>query len=113
MSAVSGIFAKETGYGFAFAAAQDPAAALAARRPQPALTDVDAALARDAKDGGEGRRQAEAAPVAPAGHQVAGVPLSEFARQPATLRVRTAVTTRARGTIPSRRHSSVGRAAVL
>ncbi len=42
MSAVSGIFAKETGYGFAFTAslAQDPAAALAAATaPQePALT---------------------------------------------------------------------------
>ena len=37
MSAVSGIFAKETGYGFAFApaAAQDPAAALAAATAPP------------------------------------------------------------------------------
>jgi stringent starvation protein B len=30
MSAVAGIFAKETGYGFAFSVAQDPAASLAA-----------------------------------------------------------------------------------
>jgi len=30
MSAVAGIFAKETGYGFAFNVAQDPAASLAA-----------------------------------------------------------------------------------
>jgi stringent starvation protein B len=49
MSAVAGIFAKETGYGFAFASAEDAAAALE-RETQPALTDVDAALARDAKD---------------------------------------------------------------
>ena len=49
MSAVAGIFAKETGYGFAFTNAEDAAAALE-RETQPALTDVDAALARDAKD---------------------------------------------------------------
>ena len=37
MSAVSGVFAKETGYGFAFALAQDPVASLgAATAPQPA-----------------------------------------------------------------------------
>jgi stringent starvation protein B len=59
MSAVSGIFAKETGYGFAFTLAQDPAASLAAvTAPQP---DVDAALeadvkdAKDAKDDGRNR----------------------------------------------------------
>jgi stringent starvation protein B len=55
MSAVSGIFAKETGYGFAFTIPQDPANALAATLPQD--QDIDAALdrdlqeARDAKDG--------------------------------------------------------------
>ena len=59
MSAVSGIFAKETGYGFAFTIPQDPAAALAASLPQE--QDIDAALdrdlqdARDAKDGGKGK----------------------------------------------------------
>ncbi len=59
MSAVSGIFAKETGYGFAFTIPQDPAAALAAALPQE--QDIDAALdrdlqdARDAKDGGKGK----------------------------------------------------------
>jgi stringent starvation protein B len=59
MSAVSGIFAKETGYGFAFTIPQDPAAALAATLPQE--QDIDAALdrdlqdARDAKDGGKGK----------------------------------------------------------
>lgn len=59
MSAVSGIFAKETGYGFAFTIPQDPATALAATLPQD--QDIDAALdrdlqdARDAKDGGKGK----------------------------------------------------------
>lgn len=59
MSAVSGIFAKETGYGFAFTIPQDPASALAAALPQD--QDIDAALdrdlqdARDAKDGGKGK----------------------------------------------------------
>ncbi len=48
MSAVSGIFAKETGYGFAFTLAQDPAASLAsASAPLP---DIDAALEADVKD---------------------------------------------------------------
>ena len=50
MGAVSGIFAKETGYGFAFATADDAAAALE-RETQPALTDIDTALADDAKAG--------------------------------------------------------------
>lgn len=48
MGAVAGIFAKETGYGFAFATAEDAAAALE-RETQPALTDIDSALAGDAK----------------------------------------------------------------
>jgi len=50
MRAVSGIFAKETGYGFAFATAEDAASALE-RETQPALTDIDTALADDAKAG--------------------------------------------------------------
>jgi stringent starvation protein B len=59
MNAVSGIFAKETGYGFAFTIAQDPAAVLSATTLQE--QDIDAALekdvqdARDAKDGGKGK----------------------------------------------------------
>jgi len=59
MSAVSGIFAKETGYGFAFTIPQDPATALVTTLPQE--QDIDAALdrdlqdARDAKDGGKGK----------------------------------------------------------
>jgi stringent starvation protein B len=57
MNAVSGIFAKETGYGFAFTIAQDPVAALTAATA-PREVDIDAALekdlndARDAKDTG-------------------------------------------------------------
>ena len=56
MSAVSGIFAKETGYGFAFAIAQDPAASLAAATAPPE-PDIDAALERDVQEarGREGR----------------------------------------------------------
>src|SRR5689334_20670749 len=47
MSAVAGIFAKETGYGFAFSVPQDPAAALAeATEPR----DVDAELDKQVED---------------------------------------------------------------
>ncbi len=59
MTAVSGIFAKETGYGFAFTIAQDPVASLSATALQD--HDIDAALEkdvqdeRDAKDGGNGK----------------------------------------------------------
>jgi stringent starvation protein B len=53
MAAVAGIFAKETGYGFAFAVPDDPAAALvAATAPLP---DVDAALEADRKDAQDGK----------------------------------------------------------
>ena len=55
MSAVSGIFAKETGYGFAFASVQDPVASLAA-----ATTPRDAATLVEAKDGKSGDRKAGA-----------------------------------------------------
>ena len=58
MSAVTGIFAKETGYGFAFTVAQDPAAALSAATT-PQELDIDAALEKDAadeaKDGGKAK----------------------------------------------------------
>jgi stringent starvation protein B len=47
MSAVAGIFAKETGYGFAFSVPQDPAAALAAAT-EP--RDLDAELDKAAED---------------------------------------------------------------
>ena len=55
MSAVAGIFAKETGYGFAFTVAQSPAASLAVATA-PSEPDIDTALekdlqqAKDAKD---------------------------------------------------------------
>jgi stringent starvation protein B len=45
MSTVSGIFAKETGYGFAFAMPQDPAASLA---------EATAPLVPDVENGGNG-----------------------------------------------------------
>ena len=44
MAAVAGIFAKETGYGFAFTISPNPAASLAATTPPPE-PDIDAALA--------------------------------------------------------------------
>ena len=52
MSAVAGIFAKETGYGFAFAAADDPAASLErATAPEPPAADAGApGRARDATE---------------------------------------------------------------
>jgi stringent starvation protein B len=54
MSAVSGIFAKETGYGFAFTIAQDPVAALSAITA-PQELDIDAALDKDVQDDREQR----------------------------------------------------------
>ncbi len=54
MAAVTGIFAKETGYGFAFAQSEDAAASLD-KATAPALTDVDTALAEDAKGAAESR----------------------------------------------------------
>ena len=60
MSAVSGIFAKETGYGFAFTLPQDPAASLAAvTAPQP---DIDAALEMDVKDAKDAKDDARKGP---------------------------------------------------
>jgi stringent starvation protein B len=52
MSAVAGIFAKETGYGFAFTVSQNPAASLAAATSPPE-PDIEAALDSDLKDAGE------------------------------------------------------------
>ena len=46
MSAIAGVVAKETGYGFAFTIAPGPAAALAAASA-PAMPDIDTALDRD------------------------------------------------------------------
>jgi stringent starvation protein B len=53
MTAVAGIFAKETGYGFAFTVAQNPAASLAdATSPEP---PIEAALDADLKDAGNAK----------------------------------------------------------
>ena len=49
MSAVAGIFAKETGYGFAFAVSQNPVASRAAATAPPE-PDIDAALETDLKE---------------------------------------------------------------
>ena len=49
MAAVAGIFAKETGYGFAFTVSPNPAASLAATTPPPEQ-DIDAALEVDAPE---------------------------------------------------------------
>jgi stringent starvation protein B len=56
MSAVAGIFAKETGYGFAFTVSQNPMASLAAATAPPE-PDLDAALVTDLKEakGAKGR----------------------------------------------------------
>jgi stringent starvation protein B len=54
MNAVSGIFAKETGYGFAFAMSQDPAASLSAVTA-PQEQDIDAALDKDVQDDREAK----------------------------------------------------------
>ncbi len=48
MSAVAGIFAKETGYGFAFTVSQNPAASLAAATAPPE-PDIEAALDSDSE----------------------------------------------------------------
>ena len=55
MNAVSGIFAKETGYGFAFTVAQEPVAALAA------ATAPEAPLAAD--EGGDAEPKPRARPT--------------------------------------------------
>ena len=64
LDAIAGIFAKETGYGFAFTVARDPAASLAAATAPPEL-DIGPALERDqraaetpktAASGSRGRR---------------------------------------------------------
>jgi stringent starvation protein B len=61
MSAVSGIFAKETGYGFSFTIAQDPVAALtAATAPQE--QDIDAALEMDVRDAKEAKKSGKGKP---------------------------------------------------
>jgi len=59
MNAVSGIFAKETGYGFAFTATQDPVASLtAATAPrEPEKADADTRKDGDTNGNGDGKRK--------------------------------------------------------
>jgi len=64
MSAVAGIFAKETGYGFAFTVAQSPTASLAAATA-PAEPDIDAALDKDAQDAGDAKEREPSKPRPP------------------------------------------------
>jgi stringent starvation protein B len=60
MAAVAGIFAKETGYGFAFTLASDPAASLAtATEPE---SDIDAALDKDAKEAKDAKDESRGRP---------------------------------------------------
>jgi hypothetical protein len=70
MSAIAGVFARETGYGFAFTIARDPAASLASATAPPDTegSTLERDLRRPLR---EGSRQAEGASVAPADHQVA------------------------------------------
>jgi len=57
MSAVSGIFAKETGYGFAFSAAQDPVASLDAATAPREPEAADAAGRKDGDGDGQGSKR--------------------------------------------------------
>ena len=61
MSAVAGIFAKETGYGFAFTVSQNPVASLAAATAPPE-PDIDAALAMDLKEPKEAKGRDKSKP---------------------------------------------------
>ena len=66
MTAVAGIFAKETGYGFAFTVAQNPVASLA-EATTSAEPAIETALDDDikaAKDSGDARKRSKAKPRA-------------------------------------------------
>ena len=56
MSAVVGVFAKETGYGFAFTTARDPVASLASATAPPD-TDIAATLERDLRKTDSSKRR--------------------------------------------------------
>ncbi|MEO8302522.1 MAG: ClpXP protease specificity-enhancing factor [Betaproteobacteria bacterium] len=64
MPAVSGIFAKETGYGFAFTVSQNPVASLAAATAPPE-PDIEAALESDLKEAREARNRGKGKARAP------------------------------------------------
>ena len=63
LDAIAGVFAKETGYGFAFTLARDPAASLAAATAPPE-PDIATALERDLKEskGPKGHGKSRARP---------------------------------------------------
>ena len=63
LDAIAGVFAKETGYGFAFTVARDPVASLAAATAPPA-PDIGAAPEGEAKepDAAKGRGKPKARP---------------------------------------------------
>jgi stringent starvation protein B len=54
MDAIAGIFAKETGYGFAFASAPDPVTSLTAATAT-LEGGIDGALVRDGEEAGDGK----------------------------------------------------------
>jgi len=64
MTAVAGIFAKETGYGFAFTVSQNPAASLAAATAPPE-SDIESALEADLKEAKEAPNRGKRKPRAP------------------------------------------------
>ena len=88
ISAVSGIFAKETGYGFAFSSPQDPVASLTAatapREPEKTATPKE--------EQRHGKRKPR--PLAPADHQVAPTACEGPPRIGVTARVDARVRTR-------------------
>jgi stringent starvation protein B len=63
MTAVAGIFAKETGYGFAFTVSQNPVASLAAATAPPE-PEIEAALDSDLKEAKAARKAGNGKPRA-------------------------------------------------
>jgi stringent starvation protein B len=63
MTAVAGIFAKETGYGFAFTVSQNPVASLAAATAPPE-PEIEAALDSDLKEAKAARKGGNSKPRA-------------------------------------------------
>ena len=61
VSAIAGVFAKESGYGFAFTPAQNPAASLAAATA-PVEANVEAALESDAEEAKHGKSRSTRRP---------------------------------------------------
>ena len=64
MNAVAGIFAKETGYGFAFSVSPNPVASLT-EATTPPEHEIEAALDSDLKEAKEARNRGKGKPRAP------------------------------------------------